>query len=129
MQPDENAVLRRIFRFYSHQYYTPLHVVQKLPLEDILVAYFEHQYEELEEPLLQEELYSLTDTDEERAQKQQQLTEDDRWVEAVKEEAQRQKAPPKAPVPPPPPDIVKVFDGNLDEWANSDPLSAPTKKT
>lgn len=40
--------LRYIFRWYSVTFHTPLHVVEQLPIEDILQHYYETQYEELD---------------------------------------------------------------------------------
>jgi len=42
-------IVRNIFRWFSKQFSTPLHIVETLPFEDVLVHYFESTYEELEE--------------------------------------------------------------------------------
>ena len=38
--------LRRVFRAYSEKFHTPLHVVEELPIEYVLLHYFEALYEE-----------------------------------------------------------------------------------
>lgn len=48
MDPDEEYTLRDIFRWYSREFSTPLHEVEGLPLESILINWFEVQYAELE---------------------------------------------------------------------------------
>lgn len=42
-------VVRNIFRWFSKEFHTPLHIVETLPFEDVLVHYFESTYEDLEE--------------------------------------------------------------------------------
>jgi hypothetical protein len=42
--------LRRVFRDYSQRFHTPLHVVETLPLEDVLTHYWEAYYEEATKP-------------------------------------------------------------------------------
>lgn len=39
---------RKIFRWFSNEFATPLHVVETLPLEDVLTHYFESMYEDLD---------------------------------------------------------------------------------
>lgn len=51
--------LRYIFRWYSKTFSTPLHVVPNLVLEDVLLAFFECQYEELNEPERNDETRKL----------------------------------------------------------------------
>jgi hypothetical protein len=70
LYPDDLYYLRRIFRWYSRNFHTPLHVVGELPLEDVLEAYYEDNYEHLtsdDDPTkLTEELQELTETDQQR---------------------------------------------------------------
>lgn len=40
--------LRHIFRWYSQTFHTPLHLVEHLPIQDILQHYYETQYEDLD---------------------------------------------------------------------------------
>jgi len=48
-KPPQEYQLRRVFRWYSRTFHTPLHEVWDLPLHDILVHYFEAHYEEMED--------------------------------------------------------------------------------
>ena len=47
IRPDEDAIIRRISRWYSREFHTPLHTLEELPLEFILLHYFEEIYEKL----------------------------------------------------------------------------------
>jgi hypothetical protein len=49
--------LRHIMRWYSEKFHTPLHMVEDLPLEDILSTFFECEYEDLDEEKLEYELH------------------------------------------------------------------------
>ena len=62
--------LRSIFRWYSKTFHTPLHIVEELPEFDILQAYFEDQYEQLNQSdqgqaNIQKLIEDLSKTDEE----------------------------------------------------------------
>ena len=46
-KPSVGYFLRRIFRWYSRQFSTPLHEVSSMPLIDVLREYYEARYEEL----------------------------------------------------------------------------------
>lgn len=48
-EPDSDYWLRKIFRWYSHYFATPLHEVEDLPLVDVLRAWYEQAYEDMEE--------------------------------------------------------------------------------
>src|SRR6266404_3936927 len=48
IQPDGDAILRNLFRWFSIKFHTPLADVEDLPVEYLLQHYFESQYEELE---------------------------------------------------------------------------------
>ena len=61
MEPDWDGVLRTIYRFYSKTFSTPLHQVPDLPLYDVLLAYFEEQYEGMEGPARHEEILKLVE--------------------------------------------------------------------
>lgn len=65
--PDEDAHLRRIFRWYSQTFHTPLHQVEELPIVEVLQAFYEEKYEGMEEEDREKELLELLETEEERA--------------------------------------------------------------
>ncbi len=60
LRPDQEANLRHIFRWYSRTFHTPLHEVDDLPVEEILLHWFEAQFEDMEEPEWQMLLRALT---------------------------------------------------------------------
>ncbi len=68
VEPDDDAWLRRVFRYYSKNFATPLHLVQQLPLEDVLRAYFEDMFDSLDEESREERIDWLLMTPEERAE-------------------------------------------------------------
>ncbi len=63
---EKDYSIRRIFRWYSKAFHTPLHEVDALPLMHILTAYFEEMYEEMHEEDRALEVRKLTETDEEK---------------------------------------------------------------
>jgi hypothetical protein len=65
-EDDRRRFLRKIFRWYSREFSTPLHVVERLPLVDILVHYYEDRAENLSEEDLDAERRLLTETEAER---------------------------------------------------------------
>lgn len=66
-KPDGEARLRGICRWYSKTFHTPLHVVEELDEDDVLTAYFESIYEEMEESERQDIMRQLLETDEQKA--------------------------------------------------------------
>lgn len=57
----------RIFRGYSRKFYTPLHVVYTLPLHQVLTAYFDDLFENMENEDLEEARIDLLKSEAERA--------------------------------------------------------------
>ena len=55
---------RRIMRWYSKTFSTPLSQVEEFPVEDVLQVYYEETYEEMDEEQRQGELSLLLQTDE-----------------------------------------------------------------
>lgn len=62
---DPLYVYRKIFRWYSKNFYTPLHLVQELPLEDVLRAWYEQTFEDMEDKDLEAEVRKAALSDEE----------------------------------------------------------------
>ena len=97
---------RKICRWYSREFSTPLHEVEKLPITDVLTHYYESHYEDLmgadrlED--LEEERIKLTETEAERkireGQKQEEVEDDDAFLRAAEKE-EAEKAFPEGPVP------------------------------
>lgn len=63
---DAEYRLRKIFRWYSRTFATPLHEVEDLPVEDVLLAYFETSFEDMKAEEIKEQIRLLTETNEER---------------------------------------------------------------
>lgn len=61
--------MNRIFRKYSKTFYTPLHVVKnELPLHQVITAYFDDLFENMDQDELEQVRLDLIKTAEERAQ-------------------------------------------------------------
>ena len=65
-EPLQEYLLRKIFRWYSKTFHTPLQEVEAIPLHDIFVHYWETRYEDMKEFDLVEERNELIFTEEER---------------------------------------------------------------
>lgn len=79
---DLDYTMRRIYRWYSKTFHTPLHVVEDLPVEFILQNYWEAQYEDMDDQSLDHEVKTLTKTPEETR------AEDKAWDEQQAEEVE-----------------------------------------
>lgn len=93
-------------RWYSKTFHTPLHVVEwDVPLDDILQAWFESEYEGLSEDGRVDEARRLTETPEERAEREAEAhlddQEDEEFYARFKEAAKGEKltAPVERPAP------------------------------
>ena len=85
--PDVEAhFLRNVFRWYSKEFNTPLHQVIELPLVDVMLHYYECQYENMEEPQLEAERLRLTETEEDREAREKAEKDDSDEVAALIEE-------------------------------------------
>lgn len=56
---DSEYSLRRVFRWYSKTFFTPLHEVEDLPLSDVLQSYWEERFEDMEDAELDDEKVRL----------------------------------------------------------------------
>jgi len=72
LKPDQDAWLRHVLRTYSKVFHTPLHVVQDLPPEDVLLAYYEEAFEQMDEEAREEFLERLTETEAQRKERESQ---------------------------------------------------------
>lgn len=102
-KPNLDDQIRSIFRWYSKTFSTPLHEVPDLPLSDVLVAYFEEQYEEMEPAELEYERKQLTMTarDREKAIADEDAAEEDGMdlLREMEEEARQLKNKKQPPLP------------------------------
>lgn len=95
---DSEYGLRKVFRWYSKTFYTPLHEVDALPLEDVLTAYWEEHFEQMEEQALEDAVAKALETEE---QKKDRITaetlkkiEDDEFFRTIDKKAQEKSAAP-----------------------------------
>jgi hypothetical protein len=77
IEDDDEYRTRRILRWYSREFHTPLHVVEDLPLDDVWQAFFEVQFEQMSEKKRLIRAAELTETPEERAARQREAHEAD----------------------------------------------------
>jgi len=103
LKEDLDYLLRDIFRWYSKEFVTPLHVVETLPLEDVLRHYYEVKYAELSEHERLEEIDRLLLTEEAlRIRKEQEDADDADAFEYAKaaEKVEKSKAQAKEDLKP-----------------------------
>lgn len=88
VKEDAEYPLRRIFRWYSKTFHTPLHLVDDLPVEDVVRAYWESHYEDQDDDQLEIARVDLMKTDEERAAEalaaDENEAEDTELIEAIR---------------------------------------------
>jgi hypothetical protein len=68
VQPDREYFLRRVMRWYSKTFFTPLAQVEDIPLEDLLQTFYEEEYGAMDPESLDAIKEELLRTDEERYQ-------------------------------------------------------------
>jgi hypothetical protein len=66
MEDDSEYLLRRIFRWYSATYHTPLHQVEDLPVEYVLQQFFEVNVENMTKAQRRKLAISLSETHDEK---------------------------------------------------------------
>lgn len=146
-EADFDYTYRKICRWYSFTFHTPLPMVEELPIPLVLQHYFEHTYEQINEHEYERVLNEAIETPEEREVRKQveHKLSDEEFLKRAAEESKRKQEEAikkkqqvieqanltvqkmadqemvKAPEPPP---ITMVFDdsGNLSE---EDSLPAP----
>lgn len=95
-EEDREYALRKMMRWYSKTFYTPLPQVEEIPLEDIAQAYFEERYAEMDDRQLEQELAELKRTPEETYRQMLKEEADEaemfQMARMVAEEARRSKA-------------------------------------
>lgn len=100
---DSEYELRKIFRWYSEKYHTPLEAVEDLPLEKVLQTYFEVRYAELaadannEEAFIKEVRFLIENEEQRKARRKKELYEqeetqsaDDKFFEEAQSEANKE---------------------------------------
>lgn len=92
MDPDEDYTLRDIFRWYSREFSTPLHEVEGLPLENVLLNWFEVQYQDLEEAeqvVLARELFETPE--ERKAREEADKKSEDAFLQRARERNEKKQ--------------------------------------
>lgn len=74
-QQSPEYVFRKIFRWYSKNFATPLHVVGTLPIDDVITAFFESIYEDMDSEELDKVRLQLLETP---AAKEERLLQEER---------------------------------------------------
>lgn len=107
-KPDWEYSLRRIFRWYSTTFHTPLHQVEDLPIDHVLTNYYEAVFEALEPDKFEEEIQSLisppVDTDAEKENEDEANVDLEDFIREAEEEAraarlQKEQQESKQPLP------------------------------
>jgi len=94
LKPDYNSWMRRVCRWYSKSFQTPLEEVENLPTTYVLQHYWEAVYEDLEDDERLAKIVELLENPEDRAIRlAQEKADEDLFVAALEEEL---KANPEA---------------------------------
>ena len=112
------SMWRKICRFYSKTFHTPLHLVETLPKLDVAQAYFEEAYDNMEEKDLQNELHELLEegtTLEKSLAKSQDEASMDALEAEMKQQVKNQKKDLGKPIDP-----EKISKALLDSIENLD---------
>jgi primosomal protein N' len=101
LSSDSEFTIRRIYRWYSKTFATPLQEAFDIPLEDILLHYYEERFSALDQEELQEELILATENEQQRAERKElqdsemaneyELLEMSRQANEAAEQAKRKK--------------------------------------
>jgi hypothetical protein len=114
MEPDFEYILRKIRRHHAKTFFTPLAVVEEIPVEDLLQTYFEERYENMSKEDLEKERVLLTETKEQRdarvLKQEKDKTDDLKILEEVIKKEQAQNTPPK-----PPPSVPEEISMNFED--------------
>jgi hypothetical protein len=68
LKPDKDYLVRKMLRWYSKTYFTPLREVEELPFDEVMQAYFEERYEGMSDDDRDAERQALLTTEEQRYQ-------------------------------------------------------------
>lgn len=80
--PDRDYLVRKVHRWYSKTFSTPLAEVYDLPLEDVFQAYFEERYEDMSEEDRDTERLELLETEAQRIARLRREDEDEADADA-----------------------------------------------
>jgi hypothetical protein len=66
VKPNKDYIIRKVLRWYSKTFFTPLAQVEDLPLEDVFQAFYEEKYAEMSEEEVEAERQELLTSDQDR---------------------------------------------------------------
>lgn len=94
VEPDSEANLRRLYRWFSKTFNMAITEVEELPVEYILMHYYESKYEELNDEEKHDEIIDILETPEEKAARiaEEQAKEDDFLAELEAQALEERKA-------------------------------------
>lgn len=111
IQKDQEYMIRHILRWYSKTFHTPLPQVEDIPFVEVLTAYYEERFENMEEQDLKEERIKNSMSPEEWAKKlQEEETQDLAFIEAIKSKKRVEDIEKPKEAPP----MVKAEDDGFD---------------
>lgn len=114
VQPDGDAFLRRVKRFYSKTFNVPLPDVDDIPEEDVLVAFYEENFDSMTEEDRDEFLVDLLATPEERAAREKAHEKADERDEEFMKKLNEDVKTGKRRGPPPERKKLKMPEGPVD---------------
>ena len=90
IEPDEPYLIRKIVRWYSKTFSTPISMVEEIPIEHILTAYYESEFEGKKEEELEQIVRDMfteeVNTRKEEMEEEKRAVEDFEFLQALKEE-------------------------------------------
>ena len=92
LEPDNDAQVRRLHSWFSRTFQIPLPEVEDLPIEYILLHYYEELYSNMDEDeLLEEAKYVLETPEQRKARIDKEEALDDEFDKEIREEMEAQK--------------------------------------
>lgn len=121
LNPDFEFVYRRICRWYSKEFSTPLHMVEGMPTETVLRHYFENWFDGLATSQSPEAVKEIENLKLQMSGTTKHVDEDEEWEEAMlrdiaEEEAKKSNrdAPKPAAAPPSDPPNLEEIEENFE---------------
>lgn len=129
--------LRSVMRWWSREFHTPLAEVYEIPLENILLDYYECKYEEMDDSQRHYEIGELLKTKEQitkaKVAEDKAEVEDEAYLRKVMEEAKKVPIEEPKKVEPPPPELPEISmdfseQQSFEEALEQDAMAPPPKK-
>lgn len=92
IEPDSDAVLRRLYRWFSKTFHMSIADVEDLPTDYILLHYYESKYEDLEDEEKHDEIIDILETPEEKELRINSFNKaEDDFMAELEEQAKKQR--------------------------------------